>query len=103
MPTVYLTAPPEAADMLATSLVEHRLAACVNQLACTSTYRWEGDIVQEPEVVLFAKTSADRYDALVEHVCDIHPHDVPCIERIDEADVLDAYAAWRDDETRVRS
>ena len=103
MPTVYITAPPESAATIASSLVEHRLAACVNQLACTSTYRWEGDVVQEPEMVLLAKTSEERYDVLVDHVCEIHPHDVPCIERIDEADVLEAYAAWRDDETRADS
>jgi periplasmic divalent cation tolerance protein len=26
---------------------------------------------------------------------ELHPHDVPCIERFEEADVLDAFADWR--------
>ena len=37
MPTAYITAPPEAAD-LASTLVEERLAACVNRVDCRSTY-----------------------------------------------------------------
>ena len=96
MPTVYITVPPADADALAETLVAERVAACVNQVACESTYRWDGEIVQEPEVVLFAKTSDARYEELVEVVLAAHPHDVPCIERIDEADVLEEYAEWRD-------
>lgn len=37
MPTAYITAPPDAADELAETLVEERLAACVNRLETTST------------------------------------------------------------------
>ncbi|ELY88454.1 divalent-cation tolerance protein CutA [Natrinema altunense] len=95
MPTVYITAPPEAADELAETLVEERLAACVNRLSTTSTYRWEGELHRDDEVVLLAKTTDDAYDALVDRVRDSHPYDVPCIERFDESDVLESFAAWR--------
>ena len=96
MPTAYITAPPEAAADIAETLVGERLAACVNRLDCCSTYRWEGEIHEEPEVVLLAKTTAGRYGPLRERVLALHPHDVPCIERFDEDDVLDAFADWRD-------
>ncbi|MFP9193435.1 divalent-cation tolerance protein CutA [Natronosalvus vescus] len=99
MPTVYITVPTDAASEIAETLVSERLAACVNQLATTSTYRWEGTIHREDETVLLAKTSADRYDDLVDRVLDIHPHDVPCIERFDEDDILEAFSEWRDDVT----
>ncbi|WP_222919133.1 divalent-cation tolerance protein CutA [Natrinema sp. SYSU A 869] len=95
MPTVYITAPPEAADGIAETLVEERLAACVNRLSTTSTYRWEGEIHNDDEAVLLAKTTDDVYDDLVDRVRDIHPYDVPCIERFDESDVLESFAAWR--------
>ncbi|ELY76376.1 divalent-cation tolerance protein CutA [Natrinema gari] len=95
MPTVYITAPPEAADELAETLVEERLAACVNRLSTTSTYRWEGDLHRDDEVVLLAKTTDDAYDDLVDRVRDSHPYEVPCIERFDESDVLESFAAWR--------
>jgi periplasmic divalent cation tolerance protein len=95
MPTAYITAPEDAADALARTLVEERLAACVNRVACDSVYRWEGEVVTDGEVILLAKTTEERYADLVPRVEELHPHDVPCIERFDEADVLPAFAEWR--------
>ncbi|MFP8954146.1 divalent-cation tolerance protein CutA [Natrialbaceae archaeon A-arb3/5] len=95
MTTVYITTPPDAADEIAETLVEEQLAACVNRLSTTSTYRWEGDVHHEEEVILLVKTTADAYAALVDRVLELHPHDVPCIERFDEDDVLEAFAEWR--------
>ncbi|MDS0474261.1 divalent-cation tolerance protein CutA [Natrinema sp. 1APR25-10V2] len=95
MPTVYITAPPEAADGIAETLVEERLAACVNRLSTTSTYRWDGDVHRDEEALLLAKTTDDAYDDLVARVEDVHPYDVPCIERFDEDDLLESFATWR--------
>ncbi|WP_435349657.1 divalent-cation tolerance protein CutA [Haloarchaeobius sp. HRN-SO-5] len=97
MVTVYVTAPPDAASNLADTLVERRLAACVNRVRCRSTYRWEDAVVDDAEEILLAKTTEDAYDDLVAAVRDAHPYDVPCIERFDEDDVLDVYAEWRAD------
>lgn len=97
MPTVYVTAPPDAADELAETLVEERLAACVNRLSTTSTYRWEGEVQRDDEIVLLAKTTDDAYHDLVARVRELHPYDVPCIERFDEDDVLKSFAEWRAD------
>lgn len=94
MPTAYVTAPPEAAADLATLLVKERLAACVNRLPSASTYRWEGAVATDDEEVLLAKTTAERYDDLVERVRAEHPHEVPCIERFDESAVDGPFAAW---------
>lgn len=94
MPTVYVTAPPDAAAEIATELVESRLAACVNRVPCRSTYRWEGEIHRDDEEVLLAKTTDGRYGDLVERVAAIHPYDTPCIERFDETDVAPDFAAW---------
>ena len=94
MPTVYVTAPHDAAETLAREIVERRLAACVNRVDCTSTYRWDGEVVTEPETILLAKTTAAGYDDLVTFIERRHPYDVPCIERFDEAQVTPAFAAW---------
>ena len=95
MPTVYITAPPSDADEIAERLVEERLAACVNRLSTTSTYRWEGEIHHDDEIVLLAKTTDDAYDDLVGRLEEIHPYDVPCIERFEENHVLGSFAEWR--------
>ena len=97
MPTAYVTVPRDAAPDLARTLVEERLAACVNRLDCRSTYRWDGDAEAADEAVLLAKTTADAYPALERRIAQLHPYDVPCIERFEEAAVGDAFAAWRAD------
>jgi periplasmic divalent cation tolerance protein len=96
MPTAYVTAPPDTAAELARTLVSEELAACVNRIDCRSTYRWEGEVEEAAEVVLLAKTSADAYERLAERVVELHPHDVPCVERFDEGAVLPAFREWRD-------
>ena len=100
MPTLYVTAPPGAASALAETLVEERLAACVNRVPCRSTYRWDGDVVaDEPEEVLFVKTSDAAAPDAEERVAELHPYDVPCIERFDPDHVAGPFAAWIDEST----
>jgi periplasmic divalent cation tolerance protein len=94
MPTVYITAPPDAASDLAELLVKRELAACVNIVDCTSTYRWEGEVVTDDEAILLAKTTDDAFDDLTATVEAEHPYDVPCIERFDEQDVHPPFADW---------
>lgn len=96
MPTAYITAPPDVATDLARMLVDERLAACVNRIDCQSIYRWEGEIANEEEVILLAKTTDERYGDLVEQVIKAHPYDVPCVERFDDVPI-ESFAAWRDE------
>ncbi|WP_115863927.1 divalent-cation tolerance protein CutA [Halorussus litoreus] len=98
MPTAYVTAPPEAAGDIAERLVAERLAACVNRFPCTSVYRWDGEVHRDEEVVLLAKTTDESYDRLEARVEEIHPYDVPCVERFDEDGLLASFAVWRDEE-----
>lgn len=95
MPTAYVTAPPEAAATIARTLVEERLAACVNRLPCDSTYRWEGEVHEEGEEILLCKTTDAGYDALASRVVELHPYEVPCVERLEEGDVFPPFAEWR--------
>jgi len=97
VPTAFITAPPDAAAEIAGPLVDERLAACANRVSCRSTYRWEGEVHDDEEEILLAKTTHDAYPDLVERVEALHPYDVPCIERFEEDDVLAAFAEWRGD------
>lgn len=99
MPTVYITAPRDVAKSLANELVEERLAACVNRLPCQSTYWWDGEIQNDEEVILLAKTSAIQYPKLVDYVKEVHPYETPCIERFDETALLDSFREWVREET----
>lgn len=96
MPTAYITAPPDTATDLARTLINERLAACVNCIDCQSVYRWDSETVEENEVILLAKTSDERYDDLVERVVDVHPYEVPCVERFEDVPI-ESFAAWREE------
>jgi periplasmic divalent cation tolerance protein len=93
---VFSTLPDvEAARKLAKSLVEERLAACVNVLApCTSVYRWQGDVQEDGEVPLIIKTTAERYPAVEAHIRAHHPYELPEIVALDAAAGLPDYLRW---------
>lgn len=78
---VYITAPDvEAARKLARTLVDERLAACVNVLGpVESTYRWKGNVESGQEIALIAKTKQSLVEALVCKVREIHSYEVPCV------------------------
>lgn len=99
---VILCACPDdaVAARIARALVEERLAACVNRWPLTaSTYRWQGRVVDEAEVLLMIKTTADRYDAVTPRIAELHPYDVPEVIALPVAGGLPAYLAWLATET----
>lgn len=76
---VFCTCPDRTtAEQLATGLVAERLAACVNLHAdVTSVYRWNDEVLQEPEALMMIKTTSARYSALQAWLQHRHPYDVP--------------------------
>ena len=97
----YMTAASVAeAKTIGRALVGDRLAACVNVIpGMVSVYRWEGALAEEEEVVLIAKTRADKFDALARRVAEIHPYDTPCAIRLDISAGLPQFLDWIADET----
>ena len=80
---------------LARTLIEERLAACVNVLPpMQSMYRWQGRIEQATEHQLVIKTTAERVEALKARLTELHPYDVPEILVLPAAGGSDAYLAW---------
>jgi periplasmic divalent cation tolerance protein len=89
----------EDARALTTDLLERRLAACVQEISITSRYRWQGSLVEEPERMLFLKTTADREPGAVARIEEIHPYEVPEVLVV-EAGSTGPYLAWLNAETR---
>ncbi len=88
------------ADTIARTLVEERLAACVNILgACRSIYRWQGVIESADECTLLIKTTERRHDACVRRLAALHPYEVPEIITLAPQAVWPAYAQWAGAET----
>lgn len=95
----FVTAPSaEVAASLARTLVSERLVACGNLVpGLRSIYAWEGEICDEPEVLLILKTTADRVDDLAARVAALHPYAVPEVVALPIDAGLPAYLAWIDE------
>jgi periplasmic divalent cation tolerance protein len=100
---VLTTLPADAdAEAFGRTLVEERLAACVNLLPLMdSVYRWEGRIERETERQLLIKTSRERVSALWDRVREMHPYEVPEFIVLPIVDGNDAYLAWVGEGTRT--
>lgn len=82
------------AAALARTLVEERLAACVNVLApMTSVYRWKDAVEQEREQQLVIKTRPEMIDALQARLRQLHPYELPEFIVLDATASAD-YGAW---------
>jgi periplasmic divalent cation tolerance protein len=91
----------ELAQSLARTLVEGKLAACVNILApMASIYRWQGQVEHAIEIPLLIKTTQARYQEVEQAILQAHPYDVPEIVALPLAAGLPAYLAWMQEETR---
>ncbi len=79
-PVVVLLTGPDLETMgrLGETLVNERLAACVNLVpGLISVYRWQGAVEQAHEVLAIVKTTSDLVRALERKVGELHPYDVP--------------------------
>lgn len=85
----------EEAEALATTLVEERLAACVQVIGpIESTYRWEGALERAKEWYAHAKTTEDRRDALMARIKAQHPYEIPEIVAVRAESVSPQYLGW---------
>ena len=65
---------------IAKTIVEAKLAACVNLIPkMHSIYEWQGKIEESEEVVLIAKTTADCFERLKQTIIEHHSYECPCI------------------------
>jgi periplasmic divalent cation tolerance protein len=85
----------ELAEALAQSLVERRLAACVNVLGpARAYYRWKGKVEETEERVLLIKTVRDNLDRVREAIKAGAGYEMPEMLVVDVADGDEAYLNW---------
>lgn len=92
---VLTTAPEEEAEALARTLVEERLAACVNVHApMTSLYWWKGSIERDDESQLVIKTTRARLEALTARINELHTYELPELLIVPVAWGSEGYLDW---------
>jgi periplasmic divalent cation tolerance protein len=93
-----------SAQTIAHTLVEAKLAACVNILpAVQSVYRWQGAVEQASEVTLLIKTTQRRYPGLQQAIVAAHPYDMPEVIGWPLAAGHPPYLHWVAAETEIDS
>ncbi|MFQ6092406.1 MAG: divalent-cation tolerance protein CutA [bacterium] len=101
--TVYVTvADSGEAERIARTLVEERLAACVNFFPCRSVYRWKGEIEEAAEYVLICKTQKSLFRRLKSKVKELHSYEVPAIVAFDIVEGHGQFLRWIGDTTLER-
>jgi periplasmic divalent cation tolerance protein len=78
---VYITtSSKEESEKIANKLVEGKLAACINIIpSIESIYLWKGEIEEDEESLLIAKTKAKNIDKIIKKVKEIHSYETPAI------------------------
>ena len=100
---VLVTTPSvDAALELGRTLVDERLAACVNVVpGVTSVFRWEGKREETAEALLLIKTGRERYPALERRVLELHPYSVPEVLALPVETGASGYVRWVHDSVAV--
>ncbi|XP_020213931.1 protein CutA 1, chloroplastic isoform X2 [Cajanus cajan] len=99
---VYVTVPnKEAGKNLAESIVQEKLAACVNRVpGIESMYQWEGKIQTDSEELLIIKTRQSLLEALTEHIKANHQYEVPEVISLPITGGNLKYLEWIKESTR---
>lgn len=90
----------EDAERIARSLVEARLAACVQIVGpIESVYRWKGGIETAGEWLCLIKSRAELYGAIERAILSLHPYQTPEILALPVAAGSRGYLEWLRGET----
>lgn len=81
---IYITNPSkEEARKIAKHLLDKKLIACANIYSgINSLYPWKGEIADEEEIILVAKTTKANFEKVKSEVEKMHSYTIPCIVKI---------------------
>jgi len=89
------TANRDDAERIARTLVERRLAACVQVSGpISSYYHWQGKLETSEEWVCVIKTRRSHYQAVESAIRQLHSYEVPEILAVPIVAVSPDYRAW---------
>lgn len=90
----------DEAQKIINTILELKLAACIQTINIGSHYTWKAEVCHDEEVLILFKTSWDLYDMLETKIKEIHPYDTPEIIAIELAKGYKGYLEWIDEVTK---
>ncbi len=99
---VYMTAgSPGEAKKVGKALLEAKLVACVNVIDnMNSMYVWKGEVKDEKESVIIAKTTEEMLPELMEKVKSVHSYEIPCIVALPIKNGYPPFLHWVEQEVK---
>lgn len=93
---VYITVPTEEeASRIAKTIVEERIAGCVNiAKGIRSIYNWQGKIEDDEELLMIIKTQRHLFEPLKRRVKELHSYTVPEIIALPIIEGSEDYLKW---------
>lgn len=99
---LYSTFPShKEAEAVVAELLDRKLIACANLFGeVRSVFRWEGKVASETEVIMIAKTTAERVDEAIAQLTQLHSYDCPCVTSWPVTAGNAEYLKWVGDEVQ---
>lgn len=93
---IYCTVPNEFnANLIATTLVDENLAACVNVIpSITSFYKWEDAVQSDNEMLLIIKTQEEKFKDIEKKIKELHEYSLPEIIALPIIQGSEEYQNW---------
>ncbi|WP_338405556.1 divalent-cation tolerance protein CutA [Vibrio hannami] len=82
------------------SVLEQKLAACIQSIPIHSHYIWDGSVQEDHEQILILKTQKALYSKIESLICDLHNYDVPQIVQVPFTDGFNPYLSWIEQSTQ---
>src|SRR5712691_980043 len=85
----------QEAQQIARTLIDRRLAACVNIIPqIQSIYRWQGKVEDAQEWLLLIKTTNQAFERVRDAIRELHSYELPECISISVKDGSAAYLNW---------
>ncbi len=93
----------EDAEIMAKTLVEKRLAGCIQVVGpILSTYWWKGNVETAEEWMCFIKSKKDLYGELERSIKEVHPYETPEIIAMPIVTGSKDYLRWLSNELKEK-
>jgi periplasmic divalent cation tolerance protein len=88
------------ADKITNSLLNKKLAGCIQVMPVTSSYWWQGKKAKAKEFMLFIKTKKSLYNKVEQEIKKVHNYSVPEILAMPITAGNKKYLNWLQSETK---